>query len=116
MSDRINPSVPIIERPELAARLPRELRARGARCFRMNGCGIILAHEPEGWHLSISRADRDPSWGEIATARYRLLPQVAEMAMYLPPLDEYVNLHPYTFHLLEVRRNRIVLPYPGAHP
>ncbi len=109
MSDRINTSIPIVERPDLAAYLMPELRACGARCFKMNGCGIIVADEPEGWHLSISRKDRDPTWDEIATARYRLLPEVDEMAMFLPRLDEYVNLHPFTFHLHEVK-SRILLP------
>lgn len=100
MSDRIA-QTPIIERPDLAGRLLPELGDCGARIFMMNGCHIIVANEPPGWHLSISRHDRDPSWGEIATARYRLLPDVATMAMFLPPLSEYVNLHPFTFHLHE---------------
>jgi hypothetical protein len=105
MSDRIA-LWPIHE-----ARLPpiRELADIGAKAYMMKGCRILVSHDPEPdgsrlWHLSISRPDRDPSWGEIATARYRLLPEVPEMAMYLPPLDEYVNLHPFTFHLHEVPR------------
>lgn len=101
MSDRINRTIPIVDRPDLAAGLPAMLRSIGARVFMMNGCRIIVADEPDGWHLSISRHDRDPAWAEIATARYRLLPDVPTMAMFLPPLSEYVNLHPYTFHLHE---------------
>lgn len=46
---------------------------------------------------------------EIATARYRLLGDVEEMAMYLPPLSEYVNLHPHTFHLYEHQRSSLIL-------
>lgn len=80
----------------------------------MNGCRILVSHDPTSdgplWHLSISRRDRDPSWAEIATARYRLLPHVKEMAMILPPLEEYVNLHPFTFHLHEQPRFLIVVP------
>ena len=115
MSDRINKFVPIIEHPELVARLHPELQAAGARVFGMNGCRIIISNDPPdarrpGWHLSISRNDRDPAWDEIATARYRLFSDIEEMAMYLPPLDEYVNLHPYTFHLHEVRRGALILP------
>ena len=112
MSDRIK-RTPIIERSDLVAYLPRELREMGARCFMMNGCRIIVAEEPDGWHLSISRADRDPSWDEIATARYRLLTSVPEMAMFLPSLKDYVNLHPFTFHLHENpprKESRLIIP------
>lgn len=101
MSDRINMAVPIIERHDFARGLPTVLRERGARCFMMNGCRIIVCREPAGWHLSISRTNRDPSWDEIATARYRLLPLVPNMVMPLPALADYVNLHPHTFHLIE---------------
>ena len=110
MSDRINLSVPIVERPDLAERLLGPLKECGARLYNMNGCRIICANEPDGWHISISRADRDPSWDEIATVRYRLLPDIDEMAMYLPRLDEYVNIQKYCFHLHEVKIRRILLP------
>ena len=105
MSDRVNLSVPIVEVD--ASRIP----VPGARMFMMNGCSIIVSHDgPEiGWHISIARKDRDPSWNEIATARYRLLPDVEEMSMALPPFDEYVNIHGHCFHLQEVKRSRILL-------
>jgi hypothetical protein len=103
MSDRIA-LWPIYPRPDLAAKLPSDLREVHAEVFLMKHCRIIVANEPQGWHLSISCADRDPTWEEIATARYRLLPDIPEMAMFLPPLAEYVNLHPFTFHLHEVKR------------
>lgn len=106
MTDRIK-QTPIIERPELVDKLTPELQYLGARVYMMGGCKIILCREPYkanfqmGWHLSISRRDRDPTWDEIATARYRLCELVPNMAMYLPPLREYVNAHPHTFHLWE---------------
>lgn len=77
-----------------------------AQVFTMGHCRILVSHDPApvGWHLSISCADRDPTWQEIATARYRLLPHVPEMVMCLPPLEEYVNLHPFCFHLYEQDR------------
>jgi hypothetical protein len=108
MSDRIA-NWPIIERPDIASMLLPALRACGARCYMMNGARIIVAKEPAGWHLSISRHDRDPTWREIVTARYRLLPNVADLAMHLPRLDEYVNIHPFTFHLHEHIRSSLVL-------
>ena len=109
MSDRIA-QWPIVERTDLAAMMPKDLRDCGVRAFMMNGCRILLAKEPQGWHLSISRNDRDPTWDEIATARYRLLPDVPEMGMFLPPLEEYVNMHPYCFHLHEQKRSALILP------
>lgn len=108
MSDRINRQVPIHERPDYVGRLPHDLQRAGARVFLMNGCSIIVTHEPpDGWHLSIARPDRDPTWDEIATARYRVLPDVIEMAMYLPRLEDYVNVHNHTFHLYEVQKSVI---------
>jgi uncharacterized lipoprotein YmbA len=114
MSDRIDRDVAIVERTEWAVKLPPMLREIGARVYSMEACRIIVSRDPPqaerpGWHLSISRRDSDPTWNEIATARYRLLPDVREMAMYLPSLAEYVNLHPYTFHLHEVEPSRIVI-------
>ena len=72
----------------------------------------IVAHEPEGWHLSISfrdhrgRKTRYPRWDEIADARYRLCPADIEMVMHLPPPDVYVAFHDTTFHLHELRESK----------
>ena len=106
MTDRIA-QTPIVERPDLAADLARsvaDLRDFGVRVFMMAGARILITEEPVGLHLSISRHDRDPSWGEIATVRYRLLPLDVSFAILLPPLAEYVNIHPFTFHLWQVQR------------
>lgn len=59
------------------------------------------------WHISVSRKDRYPTWDEIKAARYDLLPDDLTMAQMLPPKAEYVNVHPNTFHLHEIR--------PGSH-
>lgn len=106
MSDRIT-QTPIIERPDLAADLAAkvpDLRDYGVRVFMMAGARIIVTDEPVGLHLSISRHDRDPSWDEIATVRYRLLPPDLSFGILLPPLAEYVNVHQFTFHLWQVQR------------
>lgn len=71
----------------------------------------FTAIEDGRWHLSISHArltkgktvpGRYPSWDEIAHARYELLPGDLTFAMLLPPLEEYVAVHPTTFHLHEI--------------
>ena len=80
----------------------------GGRCWRMGECHIIRAREPAGvererlWHLSISHPTRHPSWDEIKTARYRMLPGDICVGILLPPPERYIDLHPHTFHLWEV--------------
>jgi hypothetical protein len=58
--------------------------------------------------MSISVAGRYPTWDEIADARYDLLPSKGmDMALVLPPLEDYVNIAPdaglEVFHLWEIR-------------
>lgn len=63
------------------------------------------------FHMSISHRTSDgrkapgryPTWDEIHDARYRFCPLDVTMAMFLPPQDEYVNLHATTFHMWEVK-------------
>lgn len=75
-----------------------------------------LAHEPQGWHLSISfrshhgEPTRYPSWDEQVHALREVGPRGITWAMYLPPDDEgYVSLHPTTFHWHEAKG-------PGEQP
>lgn len=55
------------------------------------------------WHLSISHPGRYPKWDEIFSARYALIPNEINMAMYLPRREEYINIHKNCFHLYECR-------------
>lgn len=100
MSDCINWHVPIRELggipPALAVPEVTDVRA-----FQIGYSRILISRDCGKWHLSISCRDRLPTWAEQVTARYRLLPDVRYMAMYLPPLTEYVNEHPYTLHWTE---------------
>jgi hypothetical protein len=90
------------------ARLPNsDMPVPGAReeyTYRLGTCIVILTHDggTYGWHLSISHKTRYPLWDEIAEARYRCLPADICMAMILPPPDEYMNLHPNCFQLVEI--------------
>jgi hypothetical protein len=69
----------------------------------------MYGEEPTGWHMSVSHRShgtkhlyrRYPTWDELSHARYELLPGDRDFVMHLPPLDEYVSLHPSTFHLHE---------------
>ncbi len=88
--------------------------ARGFKRFAMGECTILLAREPNGvngemlWHLSISAPDRHPTWDEIKTARYRLLPLDRCFGMLLPPPEQYVNIpqQDHVFHLHEINDPR----------
>lgn len=64
---------------------------------------ILISQDPPDnkWHLSISHPRRYPTWDEIHDARYELLPDEITVAMFLPPKEQYVNVHPNCFHLHE---------------
>ena len=90
--------------------LPREIRGSiepDSRGYRMGSCTIILSHSSAGWHMSIANHHRLPTWDEIAAARYALIPNDVDMAMLLPPVERYINLHDNCFQLWEVKDNRI---------
>jgi hypothetical protein len=99
--------------------------AQFARAYRMGPCRIILAREPQGiggellWHLSIScdGFERYPTWDEIKTARYALMPDNIVVGMLLPPSDDYIDLSD-TFHLWEVydERQQWIEDRRGIHP
>lgn len=78
----------------------------GTKIYRMGKVTIFVSpayqEADTGWHISISRPDRYPSWDEIAKARYELLPEEMMMVMLLPPPDEYINVHNHCFHLHEL--------------
>lgn len=77
------------------------------RTFRNGELWIMTGWTAQdGWHLSISHADRYPTWDEIRDARYALLPDNTMIAMFLPPKGEYVNVHPNCFHLWEARKGK----------
>jgi hypothetical protein len=72
-------------------------------------CKVILSHElptpkdeKKRWHLSISCQDRYPTWEEIKDARYSLLPMGLTFAQILPPMSQFINIHPNCFHLWEI--------------
>jgi hypothetical protein len=53
-------------------------------------------------HISVSYADRDPTWAEIKAARAVFFPPTMDAMMVLPAEDYYVNLHPHTFHVIQM--------------
>ena len=53
-----------------------------------------------GWlkHVSISRADRFPSWEEILEIKEQLFGDV-DCMMIMPKKEDYVNVHQFCFHV-----------------
>lgn len=77
--------------------------------YSWGDCNVFVGQEPVSgdpwplsWHLSISTPYRNPSWEEIKQARYDLVPHDVTMAMILPPVEQYVNIHNYCFHLYQI--------------
>jgi hypothetical protein len=83
---------------------PIESPIIGAKAYQWGYVRVLVERRDNnyGWHLSISRPDHYPSWDEIKTARYDLLPPNITMALIFPPPDEYVNVHPNCFHLHQI--------------
>jgi hypothetical protein len=79
----------------------------GTRAYTMSGCRILVSQQRAGWHLSVSRGDRLPSWEDVRDARYALIPDDAVMALLLPPRDEYVNVHEFCLQAYEIPREYI---------
>jgi len=68
--------------------------------YRVGECNVIQTTKT---HFSISNPRRDPTWEEIASARYALLPKLKDCVMVLPPDDAYVNVHEHCFHVHMLR-------------
>lgn len=50
-------------------------------------------------HVSLSYADRDPSWEDIRAVRDAFYPEDVDVMMVLPRAADYVNVHEHCFHL-----------------
>lgn len=71
----------------------------------------VIASIGGGWdHVSVSLADRTPTWEELEFVK-RLLFKPDEVAVqfHVPP-DDHISNHPYTLHLWRPHRQRIRLP------
>jgi hypothetical protein len=68
--------------------------------YTVGGANVI---QTDKRHFSISCPDRDPTWEEIASARFALLPKAKDCVMVLPPEWDYANLHEHCFHVHMLR-------------
>ena len=73
----------------------------GGDWFRWGDTTVLVAKENGLWHISISAPTRYPTWDEIFTAWYDLVPDAADIngAIILPRKSEYINIHTNCFHV-----------------
>lgn len=90
--------------PDLEARLVGESNSY-VRAYTLGECSVLVTKENGRWHLSVAHQRRLPTWAEVATARYRIVPDGVVMGMLLPPKAAYVNLHEHCFQLYELTGN-----------
>lgn len=81
-------------------------------CYRTStGLTVILSEDHDGnvplLHMSVSHADRLPTYEEMKTLRYELCKKAKYMAMIFPPEEEFKNVHPNCLHLFELRPDEI---------
>lgn len=60
----------------------------------------IIASDGAGWeHVSVSLADRCPTWGEMCFIKDAFWDDEDAVVQYHPSKRDYVNHHPYCLHL-----------------
>jgi hypothetical protein len=56
-------------------------------------------------HMSVSHANRLPTWEEMKELREKYLPLNRDFIMFFPKIEDYVNIHPYCLHLVELKES-----------
>jgi hypothetical protein len=68
-----------------------------------NGLRVLITYDQydgQKWaHISMSRSDRLPSWADVRKVKDLFIGSDEKAIMVLPPDSEYVNAHPFCFHL-----------------
>lgn len=59
------------------------------------------------WHISVSHAERVPSWEEMADACHAIRPGVP-FVMGVPPRSWWLNLHPNVLHLWQTKDDNLI--------
>ena len=82
----------------------------GGDWYRWGDVSVCVAKEAGLWHISISVPYRYPTWDEIFTAWYDLVPGAGKDfngAILLPCRSEYVNVHNNCFHVHQLEDSEI---------
>ena len=69
--------------------------------FHFKGKQIFINKEDGLWHLSVA-AKHPIGYYELKEIRYKFMPNKMQVAQIFPPREEFVNVHPTTFHLFEL--------------
>ncbi len=64
---------------------------------------VIVSKDMGLWHLSVSHPSRIPNYEELKEVRYKFLSDDIYVAQVFPPSKEFVNVHPHTLHLWQLR-------------
>ncbi len=99
----------------MALRVPERFRVKtgplaSCEAYGNNGAFIVLlAHgqvvqcivsDRFGWeHVSVSRQDRVPTWGEMDQVKRLFWGPEDCVVQFHPPESRYVNMHPFCLHL-----------------
>ena len=60
----------------------------------------VIASDGFGWeHVSVSRGDRCPTWGEMVQIKLMFWYDEDCVVQYHPPIREYVNNHQFCLHI-----------------
>ena len=72
--------------------------------FRWNSMNIIVTIDNGKWHASASFEHRMPNYHEMKFLRYKFMPNDIYAAEIFPPIEEFVNVNPFTRHLWEISK------------
>ena len=74
----------------------------GTKVYLKKDMAAAVSKENGLWHISISTKNRTIDYDDLKDARYSLVPDDCHMAQIFPPKSEFVNLHPFCFHLYQI--------------
>ena len=112
MRDRISEAPPLSS--EIAANPKRLMEVIQDYAMSFGPFMLIFTNERHDdgvyLHLSVSHAQRYPTWDELMHLRAVFFEDDAEVFQVMPACDEYVNIHSTCFHLWHKRGGRIIQP------
>lgn len=77
--------------------------------FKIGELVVLISHNEDegGWHMSMSKKDKMPTYEEMKDMRYKMLPNRIYACEIFPPREEFVNRHPFCRHLWEMPKDKI---------
>jgi hypothetical protein len=69
--------------------------------YKMGRCSVTVEIKDGLWHLFITGNGFKPSHDEVASARYKFIPDEVTMCELYPP-KEYLDKYPFSHRLIEI--------------